>query len=194
MTHTIPNPATTRTVDGVEIPVVGTYVLDGSHSQVGFAVRHLMVSKVHGQFARFSGAVTIAQDPAQSSVEVDVDLDSVDTKDDKRDAHLRSADFFHTEQNQKMTFRSTNVRHGKGDRWTVTGDLTIGDVTRPIELDVTYEGAATSPWGSTSIGFSASGKLNREDFGLNWNQALETGGFLLGKDVTLEIEAEAVGQ
>jgi polyisoprenoid-binding protein YceI len=194
MTQTIPNPATTRTVDGVEIPVAGTYALDGSHSHVGFAVRHLMVSKVRGQFARFSGTVTIAEDPAQSSVEVDVELDSVDTKDDKRDAHLRSADFFHTEQNQKMTFRSTNVRHGKGDQWTVTGDLTIGDVTRPIELDVTYEGAATSPWGATSIGFSASGKLNREDFGLNWNQALETGGVLLGKDVTLEIEAEAIAQ
>ena len=194
MTQTIPNPATTRTVDGVEIPVPGTYALDGSHSHVGFAVRHLMVSKVRGQFARFSGTVTIAEDPAQSSVEVDVDLDSVDTKDDKRDAHLRSADFFHTEQNQKMSFRSTNVRHGKGDEWTVTGDLTIGDVTRPIELDVTYEGAATSPWGATSIGFSASGKLNREDFGLNWNQALETGGVLLGKDVTLEIEAEAIAQ
>ena len=194
MTQTIPNPATTRTVDGVEIPVPGTYALDGSHSHVGFAVRHLMVSKVRGQFARFSGTVTIAEDPAQSSVEVDVDLDSVDTKDDKRDAHLRSADFFHTEQNQKMSFRSTNVRHGKGDQWTVTGDLTIGDVTRPIELDVTYEGAATSPWGATSIGFSASGKLNREDFGLNWNQALETGGVLLGKDVTLEIEAEAIAQ
>jgi len=194
MTQTIPNPATTRTVDGVEIPVPGTYALDGSHSHVGFAVRHLMVSKVRGQFARFSGTVTIAEDPAQSSVEVDVDLDSVDTKDDKRDAHLRSADFFHTEQNQKMTFRSTNVRHGKGDQWTVTGDLTIGDVTRPIELDVTYEGAATSPWGATSIGFSASGKLNREDFGLNWNQALETGGVMLGKDVTLEIEAEAIAQ
>jgi polyisoprenoid-binding protein YceI len=194
MTQTIPNPATTRTVDGVEIPVAGTYALDGSHSHVGFAVRHLMVSKVRGQFARFSGTVTIAEDPAQSSVEVDVELDSVDTKDDKRDAHLRSADFFHTEQNQKMTLRSTNVRHGKGDQWTVTGDLTIGDVTRPIELNVTYEGAATSPWGATSIGFSASGKLNREDFGLNWNQALETGGVLLGKDVTLEIEAEAIAQ
>ena len=194
MTQTIPNPATTRTVDGVEIPVPGTYALDGSHSHVGFAVRHLMVSKVRGQFARFSGTITIAEDPAQSSVEVEVDLDSVDTKDDKRDAHLRSADFFHTEQNQRMTFRSTDVRHGKGDQWTVTGDLTIGDVTRPIELDVTYEGAATSPWGATSIGFSASGKLNREDFGLNWNQALETGGVLLGKDVILEIEAEAVAQ
>jgi polyisoprenoid-binding protein YceI len=199
MTQTIhptqaPEATATRVVDGVEVPVAGVYSLDASHTHVGFAIRHLMVSKVRGRFASFSGTVTIGDDPLASSVEVDVDLSSVDTSDDRRDEHLRSADFFGTDEHPTMTFRSTGVQRGKGDAWLVTGDLTIGDVTRPIELEVTYEGSATSPWGSTSVGFSASGKLNREDFGLNWNQALETGGVLLGKDVTLEIEAEAIRQ
>jgi polyisoprenoid-binding protein YceI len=194
VTQTSAHPNITRTIDGVEAPVPGTYVLDASHSHVGFTIRHLMVSKVRGQFGRFSGTVTIAEEPEQSSVEVDVELDSIDTNDDKRDAHLRSADFFHTEVHPTMTFRSTGVNAGKSDRWIVTGDLTLNEVTRPIELEVTFEGAATSPWGNTSIGFSATGKLDREDFGVNWNQALETGGFLLGKDVNLEIEAEAVQQ
>jgi polyisoprenoid-binding protein YceI len=199
MTQTIhptqaPEATATRVVDGVEVPVAGVYTLDASHTHVGFAIRHLMVSKVRGRFASFSGTVTIGDDPLASSVEVDVDLSSVDTSDDRRDEHLRSADFFGTDEHPTMTFRSTGVQRGKGDAWLVTGDLTIGEVTRPIELEVNYEGSATSPWGSTSVGFSASGKLNREDFGLNWNQALETGGVLLGKDVTLEIEAEAIRQ
>lgn len=194
MTQTTANPSTSRTIDGAEVPVAGTYVLDASHSHVGFAIRHLMVSKVRGQFTKFSGSLTIAEDPADSSVEVEVELASVDTNDDKRDAHLRSADFFNTDVHRAMTFKSTSVRRGKGDSWIVTGQLTLNDVTRPVDIEVTYEGAATSPWGTTSIGFSATGKINREDFGVNWNQALEAGGFLLGKDVTLEIEAEAVAQ
>jgi polyisoprenoid-binding protein YceI len=196
--HPTPSEATetsaTRTLGGVEVPVAGVYTLDASHTHVGFAIRHLMVSKVRGRFASFSGSVTIGDDPLTSSVEVDVDLASVDTSDERRDEHLRSADFFGTEEHPTMTFRSTGVERSKGDAWLVTGDLTIGDVTQPIVLEARYEGSATSPWGSTSIGFSASGTLNREDFGLNWNQALETGGVLLAKDVTLEIEAEAIRQ
>jgi polyisoprenoid-binding protein YceI len=194
MTETIVSPSSTRTVDGVELPVTGVYALDASHSHVGFAVRHLMVSKVHGQFTKFSGTVKIAEDPAASSVEVEVDLASIDTNDEKRDGHLRSADFFDTDTHPTMTFRSTGVRRGKGERWILTGDLTLNDVTRPIDLEVSYEGSATSPWGASSIGFSATGKLDREEFGVSWNQSLETGGFLVGKDVTLEIEAEAILQ
>jgi polyisoprenoid-binding protein YceI len=194
MTQTIHSPSSTRTVDGAVVPAPGTYALDASHSHVGFAVRHLMVSKVRGHFANFSGTVTIADDPTESSVEVEVALDSINTNDERRDAHLRSADFFDTDRYSTMTFRSTSVRRGNGDGWLVTGDLTLNDVTRPIDLEVSYEGSAATPWGATSIGFSASGKLNREDFGVNWNQALETGGFLVSKDVTLEIEAEAVAQ
>jgi polyisoprenoid-binding protein YceI len=193
MSQTIANqPTTSRTVDGVELPLPGTYVLDASHSHVGFAIRHLMVSKVRGQFTKFSGTLSIGEDPSDSSVEVEVELASVDTSDEKRDAHLRSADFFNTDVHREMTFKSTSVRRGTGDTWIVSGHLTLNDVTRPIDLVVTYEGSATSPWGSRSIGFSATGKLNREDFGVNWNQALEAGGFLLGKDVNLEIEAEAI--
>jgi polyisoprenoid-binding protein YceI len=195
VSQTIANhPTTTRTVDGVEVPLPGTYVLDASHSHVGFAIRHLMVSKVRGQFTKFSGTLTVGEDPADSSVEVEVELASIDTNDEKRDAHLRSEDFFNTDVHRAMTFRSTSVRRGSGDAWIMSGHLTLNDVTRPIDLEVTYEGSATSPWGNRSIGFSATGKLNREDFGVNWNQALEAGGFLVGKDVNLEIEAEAVAQ
>jgi polyisoprenoid-binding protein YceI len=192
VTQTSANPSTSRTVDGVELPLPGTYTLDASHSHVGFAVRHLMVSKVHGQFTKFSGTVAIGQDPADSSVEVEVELASIDTHDEKRDAHLRSADFFNTDVHRTMSFKSTDVRRGKGDTWIVSGHLTLNDVTRPIDLEVTYEGSATSPWGTRSVGFSATSKLDREDFGVNWNQVLDAGGFLLGKDVTLEIEAEAI--
>ena len=194
MTHTIPSAPVNRVVDGADVPNPGVYTLDVAHSHVGFAIRHLMVSKVHGRFGDFSGTVVIGEDPTDSSVEVEVSLASVDTRNERRDAHLRSPDFFHTDVHPTMSFRSTSVRRGKGDSWTVEGDLTIGDVTRPIELDVTYEGSAIAPWGSTSIGFSATGKLNRDDFGLSYNQALETGGVMLGKDVTLEIEAEASAQ
>ncbi|HEY2811997.1 MAG TPA: YceI family protein [Acidimicrobiales bacterium] len=194
MTQIVSDAPATRTVDGVQVPAAGTYALDVSHSHVGFAIRHLMVSKVRGQFDRFSGSITIGEDPTDSSVEVEIDLASVDTRDEKRDAHLRSSDFLHTDLHPTMTFRSTSVRRAKGDAWTVEGDLTLHGVTRPIELEVSYEGSATSPWGTTSIGFSATGKLNRDDFGVNWNQALEAGGFMLGKDVNLEIEAEAIAQ
>jgi polyisoprenoid-binding protein YceI len=194
MTQILSDAPATRTVDGVQVPAAGTYSIDLSHSQVGFAIRHLMVSKVHGRFDRFSGSVTIGEDPTESSVDVEIELASVDTRDEKRDAHLRSTDFFGVDEHPTMTFRSTSVRPGKGDAWTVEGDLSLNGVTRPIELSVTYEGSATSPWNTTSIGFSATGKVNREDFGVNWNQALEAGGVLVGKDVTLEIEAEAIAQ
>jgi len=192
VSQTTANQSTNRIVDGVEVPLPGAYTLDASHSHVGFAVRHLMVSKVRGQFTKFSGTVVIGEDPADSSVEVEVELDSIETNDEKRNLHLRSADFFNTDVHRTMTFKSTGVRSGKGGTWIVAGELTLKDVTRPLELEVTYEGSATSPWGTKSIGFSATGKLDREEFGVNWNQALETGGFLLGKDVTLEIEAEAI--
>lgn len=183
-----------RSVDGIEVPEPGTYTLDTSHSQVGFVVKHMMVSKVRGRFDSFSGAITIADDPADSSVEVSVQLDSVDTRDAKRDEHLRSADFFTTEQHPTMTYRSTGIRHDRGNRWVVDGELTLLGITRPLQLDVEFEGAATDPWGGSRIGFSAKGEVNREDFGITFNAALETGGVLVGKKAVLEIEAEAVRQ
>jgi polyisoprenoid-binding protein YceI len=184
----------TRSVDGVDLPLAGTFTLDPSHTHVGFSVRHMMVSKVRGRFAAFTGTVVIAEDPTASTVEVDVELASIDTRDEGRDQHLRSADFFDAEAHPTMTYRSTGVTAvGKG-RFTVVGDLTVKGVTQPVELDVTYEGTARDPWGNERIGISATGELDREAFGLTWNQGLETGGVLVGKAVKLEIEAEATRQ
>jgi polyisoprenoid-binding protein YceI len=184
----------TRTVDGVEIPAAGTYAIDPSHSEVGFSVRHLMVSKVRGRFSDMTGSIVVADDPLASSVEVAIGTASIDTRDEKRDAHLRSSDFFHVERYPTMTYRSVTVVPAGPGRWLVEGHLTLGGVTRPVPLSVTFEGAAADPWGGVRAGFSARGELDREDFGLNWNQALEAGGVVVGKKVSIEIEVEAVRQ
>ncbi len=184
---------TTRTVDGVDVPVAGTYALDASHSQAGFVVRHLMVSKVRGAFTGVSGTVTVAEDVTASTVAVEIDPASIDTRDAGRDEHLRTADFLDAEQFPTITYASTGLRRDGGD-WVLDGDLTIKGVSRPVRLDVEFLGAAGDPWGGTRLGFSAKGELDREDWGLNWNQALETGGVLVGKKVTLEIEAELIQQ
>jgi polyisoprenoid-binding protein YceI len=184
----------TRTVDGAEVPAPGTYGLDVSHSSVGFSVRHLMVSKTKGRFADFAGTVTIAEDPLASSVEVEINAASVDTRDETRDGHLRSPDFFDAERFPTITYRSTKVTPAGKGTWTVEGDLTVGDVTRSVPLEVSFEGAAKDPWGGTRIGFTARTELDREAFGLTWNQALETGGVLVGKQVKIDIDAEAIQQ
>jgi polyisoprenoid-binding protein YceI len=186
--------AVTRTVNGVEVPPAGTYGIDASHTLAGFFVKHLMISKVRGSFSDVSGSITIAEDPTDSTVEVEVGIESIHTRDGNRDAHLRSGDFFEAETYPKMTFKSTSVSHVEDDQWDVVGDLTIKDVTRPVTLRTTFEGAEAKPealGGGFSIGFSASTKLNREDWGLTYNAALESGGVVIGKDVTLEIETEA---
>ena len=184
----------TRTVDGYELPNAGTYALDASHSEVGFSVRHLMVSKVKGRFSDVSGTITIAEDPLASSVEVAIGTASIDTRDEQRDAHLRSPDFFDVEQYPNMTYRSTKVTPAGKGRWLVEGDLSLHGVTRNVPLEVSFEGAASDPWGGLRAGFSARAELDREDFGLGWNQVLETGGVVVGKKVNIEIEAEAVYQ
>jgi polyisoprenoid-binding protein YceI len=183
--------ATTRTVNGTELPLPGTYAIDASHTHVGFTVRHMMVSKVRGQFDKFDGTVVIAEDPTQSSVNVTVEVDSINTNDENRDGHLKSADFFNTEANKHLTFVSTAVRPD-GSKWDVDGDATLNGVTKQITLVVDFEGALIDPYNNLRIGFSATGEINREDFGLSWNAALETGGVVVGKQVKLEIEAEAV--
>ncbi len=183
----------TRTVDGTEVPEAGTYTVDASHSHAGFVVRHLMVSKVRGAFSGVSGTVTVADAITDSVVEVEIDPSTVDTRDAGRDEHLRSADFFGTDEHPTITYRSGRVRHDGGS-WLLDGDLTIKGVTRPVTLDVEFLGAVADPWGNTRLGFSAAGELDREDWGLNWNQALETGGVVVGKKVTLEIEAELIRQ
>lgn len=185
--------ATTRTVAGETLPAAGTWSLDPSHSSVGFSVRHLGLSKVRGRFSSFTGDVVVAEDPAQSSVSVTIDVTSIDTRDDKRDEHLRTNDFFDAPAFPTMTFTSTSVA-GAGSDWQVTGDLTIRGITREVVLDATFEGTAGDPWGATRAAFTATTEVDREQFGMTWNAALETGGVLVGKRVKIEIEAEAVLQ
>ncbi|MGQ0433315.1 MAG: YceI family protein [Microthrixaceae bacterium] len=195
MTTQTPNPTIpTRQVDGVEVPAAGRYALDPSHSSVGFSVRHLMVSKTKGRFAEFSGTVTIGEDPLESSVEVEISAASIDTRDAGRDEHLRSADFFDVAQHPHLTYRSTRVVPSADGSWVVEGDLTIAGVTRPVPLSVTFEGGVVDPWGGSRIGFEARAELDREAFGLTWNQALEAGGVVVGKTVKLDIAAEAVAE
>ena len=189
----ITNPAL-RLVDGEEVPAAGTYALDPSHSQVGFAVRHVMVSKTRGRFSDFAGTVEIGENALESSVEVTIQTASIDTRDEQRDGHLRSGDFFDAEAWPTMTYQSRSVRQVGEGRYIVEGDLTIKDVTKPVPLELSFEGGAADPWGGVRIGFSAKAELDREAFGLTWNQALETGGVLVGKKVSIEIEAEAIRQ
>src|SRR4051794_26585808 len=161
MTQTI-NP--TRSFEGLDIPAPGTYSYDVGHSHVGFAVRHLMVSKTRGRFTSFDGNLVIADDPLDSSIDVTIDVASIDSHDEQRDGHLRSADFFDAEQFPTIHFKSTGVRHVGGSDFEVDGDLTVRDVTRPVVLKVEFEGATTDPWDNDRVGFTASTKLNREDF------------------------------
>ena len=183
----------TRTVTGATVPVAGTYVLDPTHSSISFSVRHLGLAKVRGGFEVRSGTIVIAEDPTQSSVEAVIDASSFNTGTADRDAHVRSADFLDVEQYPDITFRSTGVRQA-GDSWQIDGELTVRDVTRPVTLDVEFEGSEQDPWGNGRIAFSASTEINREDFGITWNQALESGGVLVGKQVKISIDLEAVAQ
>lgn len=185
--------AMTRTVAGEIIPAAGTWSLDPSHSSIEFSVRHLGLAKVRGRFGTFTGAIVIAEDPAQSSVNVAVEVASIDTRDDKRDEHLRTNDFFSAPEFPTMTFASTSVT-GSGTERKVTGDLTIRGTTKQVTLDATFEGTATDPWGGSRAAFSATAEVDREDFGMTWNAALEAGGVLVGKKVKIEIEAEAILQ
>ncbi|GGO77907.1 YceI family protein [Nonomuraea cavernae] len=181
----------TRTWEGLTVPAPGTYALDVVHTRIGFVVKHMMVSKVRGNFTDFSGSVTIAENPLESSAELTIKTASIDTHAGDRDNHLRSDDFLSVEKYPEITFRSTRVVEHSGDEFTVVGDLTIRDVTREVELNVEYGGAGTNPWGQALWGFSINTEFDREDFGLTWNQTLETGGVLVGKKVKIEIEGEA---
>lgn len=167
--------------------------LDTVHSGINFTVRHMVVSKVRGRFAKFSGSVALDEDDlTRSVVEATIDASSIDTGTAQRDDHLRSADFFDAERFPQIRFRSTRIEKLGGDRYRLTGDLTIRDVTRPIALDAEYGGRGKDPWGNERVGFTARGSLDRKDFGLKWNQALETGGVLVSDHVEIEIEAQAV--
>lgn len=171
-----------------------TWKIDPSHSAIRFTVRHLMISKVHGQFTGWTGTVELDDlDPSRSSVTVDIDAPSIDTNEEKRDAHLRSADFFDVERFPKLTFVSRQVLTEAGKITQVIGDLTIRGNTRQVTLDVEDAGRTRDPWGGERAGFEASTKISRKEFGLEWNVALEAGGVLVGDkiDITLEVEAVA---
>jgi polyisoprenoid-binding protein YceI len=182
-----------RIVDGRPVPEVGTWAIDPSHQSFEFVARHLM-AKVRGRFSGVAGEAQIAERPEDSTLELEIDVSTIDTKDPNRDAHMRSSDFFDLENHPTITFRSTAVRPGAGEtEWKVDGELTVRGVTRPVTVDVEFLGSAIDPWGNQRIGFSGVvPEVNREDFGLTWNAALETGGFLLARNVRLEIEAELV--
>jgi polyisoprenoid-binding protein YceI len=181
-----------RTFNGVAIPEPGTFAIDKAHTTVGFVARHLMVSKVRGSFSEVSGTVTLAPDPLNSSVEVTIGAASFSTGAPDRDAHVRGSDFLDVEQYPNLTFTSRELRPRSGSEYVLVGDLTIRDVTREVELALEYEGTATSPWGHEVIAFTASTEIDREDWGITWNQALEAGGVLVGRKVKIEISAEAV--
>lgn len=169
-----------------------TWHLDPSHLDLGFAVRHLMISTVKGRFGAATGTVTTdGDDFATAEIEVSIDAASLDTREPARDTHLRSADFFDVERFPAVTFKSrtVTVQPGRG-RYTVVGDLTIRGISREIALDVTTEGFVRDPWGNEKAGFSAVGHLNRRDFGLTWNVAIESGGVLVGDEVKLHLEVE----
>lgn len=170
-----------------------TWTIDPVHSGVEFAVKHMMVSTVKGRFGSFEGKIQLNEaDPASSSVTGSVDTASVDTSETQRDAHLRSDDFFGAEQYPKMTFRSTKVEHIEGDRWQITGDLTIRDVTKEVILDTEYEGQIKDVWGKQRAAFNAETVLNRKDFGLTYNALLEAGGVAVGDKVRVTLNIAAV--
>ncbi|MCU1430380.1 MAG: polyisoprenoid-binding protein [Actinomycetia bacterium] len=172
----------------------GTWIFDASHSSIEFVARHLMVTKVRGHFANVEGTITIAEKPLESSVRASVEVASVLSGDDKRDEHLRSSDFFEVDKYPTIDFVSTNVVDVGDGHYELIGDLTVHGVTRPVTWDLQYEGTVKDPWGGTRAGFSASVDVNRKDWGLTWNVALETGGFVVSDKVHLNLEVEAVKQ
>ena len=183
-----------RVVDGVQLPAAGTYVLDPFHTRIGFIARHLMVTKVRGNFGEFDGSITIAEDPARSTAQATIRALSIETGAPDRDTHLRSGDFLEAEKYPELTFANARVVAQKGTKFKVLGDLTIKGVTKEVELKVELDGVVTDPFGNETLAVSASTEINREDFGMTWNAALETGGVLVSQKVVIEIEAQAVRQ
>jgi polyisoprenoid-binding protein YceI len=183
----------TATVE--KAPAAGTrttWKLDPSHTTVEFSAKHLMISTVKGRITDIEGTIDMDEkDPRNSSVEATLKAASLDTRTDQRDQHLRSADFLDVEKYPEIIFRSTRIE-GDKDSFKLTGDLTIRDVTKPITLDVEFEGTGKDPWGGERVGFSAKGKFDRRDFGLTWNQALETGGVVVGNEIKISLEVEAI--
>ncbi len=184
------------TSDAFEIPgyIAGTWEIDPVHSYVGFVARHLMVSKVRGNFGEASATITIGEDPLQSSVTATIATESVFTGQPDRDNHLRTGDFFEVAKYPTIEFRSTGIKSFEGNEFVLEGELTIKGITKPVELLVEFEGVGRSPYGHDVFGFSATTEIDREDWGLTYNMALESGGVMIGKKVKIEIEGEAIRQ
>ena len=183
--------AGTRTLEGVELPSAGLWRIDPAHSSVEVVARHMMISKVRGRFARFSGDIRVGEVPEDSSVEVNIDAASIQTADERRDDHLRSGDFLDVEHHPEITFRSTSVEPGRKGHWNVSGDLTIRGVSRSVVLDVELEGVGSAYGGPRAV-FSGTIEVDREEFGLTWNMALEAGGVLIGRQLKVELTIQAV--
>jgi polyisoprenoid-binding protein YceI len=180
--------ATTTQIPGY---VVGTWDIDASHSTVGFSVRHMMVSKVRGYFRTFSGEIVTAEDPAQSTVTATIDMDSIDTRQEQRDAHIRSADFFDVGNHTVMTFRSTGVRTDGAD-WHVDGELTLKGITKPVTLELELNGFGPDAYGGTRAGFTAKTVISRSEFGVDIAMPMDGGGVVVGDKINVELEIEAV--
>jgi polyisoprenoid-binding protein YceI len=177
----------------VQIPgyVVGTWDIDASHSTVGFSVRHMMVSKVRGYFREFTGEIVTAENPTDSTVTATIELASIDTRQEQRDAHIRSADFFDADNHPQMTFRSTAVKTDGAD-WTVEGELTIKGRTKPVTLELELNGFGPDAYGGTRAGFSAKTEISRSEFGVDIQMPMDGGGVVVGDKITVELEIEAV--
>ena len=177
-------------------PATGTqrYDIDPAHTTAEFVVRHMMIAKVRGRFTKVTGSLEVpANATVPTSIAAEIDPSSIDTREEQRDTHLKSADFLDAEKYPAITFKSTRFE-GSGDAFTTYGDLTIHGVTREIALETTFEGRGSDPWGNQRIGYEAHGKISRKDFGLTWNQGLETGGVLVGDEVKIELNVEAIAQ
>ncbi len=167
--------------------------IDSAHSNIEFSVRHMMISKVRGTFESFSGTINFDEDtPTNSTVHITIEAASINTREEQRDNHLRSPDFLQVEDYPTLTFQSTRVEQSDNNNGKLYGQLTIRDITKEVVLDVNYAGMAKSPWGATSAGFSANTVIDRKDWNLTWNQALETGGILVGDKINIDIEVEII--
>jgi polyisoprenoid-binding protein YceI len=183
-----------REMNGVELPQTGDWVIDPAHSSIEAVARHMVVTKVRGHFEEFSGTVHIDEDPEKLWAEASIKAASINTNAPDRDAHLRSPDFLNADEFPELSFKSTRLSHKGGRRFEVVGDLTIRGETHPLTLDVEFGGVMTDPYGQVKALFSASTKLEREKWGVNWNQALEAGGMLVSKTLDIEVEVQAILQ
>lgn len=184
---------TTTDIDPALAALTGDYTIDPAHSSIGFTVRHAMVTNVRGSFGEHEGSLKLnGSDPAASAASIDVKIASVDTGIADRDAHLVSGDFFDAEKFPLMTFRSTSAEQLGGDKYRVTGDLTIKDVSRPLSIDLEFNGSATDVYGNERVGFEGSAEILRSDWGLTWNAALETGGVMVSDKVKLNFDISAI--